>query len=122
MSDEKEDLERGVFEEWYCSSISESIGLERYPNGCFCHPEAENMYLAWCAAKSHAGKSKWISVKDRLPEADGTYLGFNNNAGMVEAVKFYKCHTGKGLFHDHHILNVTHWQAFPPPPAEQSDA
>ena len=46
--------ERKAFEEWYCSSISESIGLERYPNGCFCNPETENMYLAWCAAKSHA--------------------------------------------------------------------
>ena len=46
MTDVKEDLERKAFEEWYCSSISESIGLERYPNGCYCNPEAENMYLS----------------------------------------------------------------------------
>ena len=54
MTDVKENLEREAFEEWYCSSISESIGLERYPNGCYCNPEAENMFSAWCAAKSHA--------------------------------------------------------------------
>ena len=38
MSNEKEDLEREAFEEWYYESIIESIGLERYPNCCFCNP------------------------------------------------------------------------------------
>nr|DAK13162.1 MAG TPA: Protein of unknown function (DUF551) [Caudoviricetes sp.] len=118
MTDVKEDLERKAFEEWYCSSISESIGLERYPNGCYCNPEAENMYLSWCAAKSHATQSKWISVEDRLPEVNGRYLGFNNNTGRAGAVEFYKPYNWKGIFHNHHILDVTHWQPLPEPPAQ----
>lgn len=120
MTDGKEDLEREAFEEWYCSGISESIGLERYPNGCYCNPEAENMYLAWCAAKSHAGKSEWISVKDRLPDTEMTVLVCNERgeifsswASDVDVFWFY-------LEEDDN--RVTHWQQLPEPPAEQSDA
>ena len=74
MTPERIEQERKAFEEWYCSKTSESIGLKRYPNGHFRNPETENMYLAWCAAKSHAEQSEWISVKDRLPEKEGYYL------------------------------------------------
>ena len=122
MTDEKEDLEREAFEEWYCRSISESIGLERYPNGCFCNPEAENMYLAWCVAKSHAEKSAWISVEDRLPEV-----------GKIVAVCYFKhneivCDKGE-IMDDtwdnawvvrddrrYSLTDVTHWQPLPEPP------
>lgn len=76
----------------------------------------EHIEFAWEMWQARAAQSEWISVEERLPEVNGTYLGFNNNAGMVGAVKFYKCHTGKGLFHDHRILNVTHWQPLPEPP------
>lgn len=55
MTDGKEDLERKAFEEWYYESIGDKqLPLDKYENGCFCNPEAENMYLAWCAAKSRA--------------------------------------------------------------------
>ena len=74
MTPERIEQERKAFEEWYCSKTSESIGLKRYPNGRFRNPETENMYLAWCAAKSHAEQSEWISVEDRLPEKEGYYL------------------------------------------------
>ena len=117
MTPEKIEQERKAFEEWYYDSIGDTrLPLDKHKNGCYCNPNAEDMFTAWCAAKSRPAQSEWISVEERLPEVNGTYLGFNNNAGMVGAVKFYKCHTGKGLFHDHRILNVTHWQPLPEPP------
>ncbi len=114
MTPEQLELEREAFEEWYCSSISESIGLERYPNGCFCNPEAEDMYLAWCVAKSHAEKSAWISVEDRLPETETTVLIctergdiFSSWASNEDVFWFY------GEEEDNRI---THWQPLPEPP------
>lgn len=130
MTDEKEDLERKAFEEWYCSSISESIGLERYPNGCYCNPEAENMYLAWCAAKSHAEKSKWISVEDRMPEC-------RNNLEQFLIVCKWDSGVEKHFYRVSNVLNiskhvyfgdvpcdasVTHWQPLPAPPTTDPDA
>lgn len=116
MTDEKEDLEREAFEEWYCRSISESIGLERYPNGCFCNPEAENMYLAWCVAKSHAEKSAWISVEDRQPEpykrvlvalSDGSIEVDRHIPDDDPTMEWINCGS--------HVY-VTHWQPLPEPP------
>ena len=128
MTDGKEDLERKAFEEWYCSSISESIGLERYPNGCYCNPEEENMYIAWCAAKSHATQSEWISVEDRLPEIGARVLlcgRYENQAiiaycatGYFDSIT-YREHWGADI---NDVAEVTHWQPLPVPPAEQSDA
>lgn len=137
MNDEKEDLEREAFEEWYCSSISESIGLERYPNGCFCNPEAENMYLAWCAAKSHAAQSEWISMEDKSPE-DGQEVNILLNTGEVR-IALHELGTIRGSFTKGHYFtgdiyhidgaeyncsvygdDVTHWQPLPEPP-EQGD-
>ena len=121
MTDEKEDLERKAFEEWYYEGVGDKrFPLDKYENGCYCNPEAENMFSAWCAAKNHAEKSKWISVKDRLPDAETTVLVCNERgeifsswASDVDVFWFY-------LEEDDN--RVTHWQQLPEPPAEQSDA
>ena len=128
MSDEKEDLEREAFEEWYCSSISESIGLERYPNGCFCNLETENMYLAWCAARSHTAQSKWISVEDRMPEIDEFVLVLRAWDGKLsQCVDKLELHhdceepEGKQDWYDFlysYICEITHWQPLPEPPKQ----
>lgn len=127
MIDGKEDLEREAFEEWYYESIGDKrLPLDKYENGCFCNPEAENMYLAWCAAKSHAEKSKWISVEDRMPEIGAMVLlcGKYEN----EVIIAY-CATGyfDGITYREHwgadingTAEVTHWQTLPKPP-EQGD-
>lgn len=129
MTNEKEDLEREAFEEWYCSSISESIGLERYPNGCFCNPEAENMYLAWCAAKSHAEKSKWISVEDRMPEHHSLILAawrplkggsYRVDAFIYDATSQEYSSLNSGNKLNNKVASVTYWQPLPEPP-EQGD-
>ena len=115
--------ERKAFEEWYCSKTSESIGLKRYPNGRFRNPETENMYLAWCAAKSHAEQSEWISVKDRLPEIDEFVLVCRNWRG-----KLVQCVDRIRLYYDREkpkeeqkwygfmYSDITHWQPLPLPP------
>lgn len=117
MTPERIEKERSAFEAWH----KETFGYlpKKYKDGTFMSPSRadevnpQDMFEGWLA---NAAQSEWISVEERLPEVNGTYLGFNNNAGMVGAVKFYKYHTGKGLFHDHRILNVTHWQPLPEPP------
>lgn len=124
MTDVKEDLERKAFEEWYCSSISESIGLERYPNGCYCNPEAENMYLAWCAAKSHAEKPKWISVEDRLPDYKNETEQFmticqwedHPNTYFYRVQRLVKI--SKHIYFDNEPCNAKtiFWQPLPAPP------
>jgi hypothetical protein len=52
---------------------------------------------------------EWISVKDRLPEKEGTYIVHGNLGGVF------------GLFYDDMLSNsfkqmVTHWMPFPEPP------
>lgn len=121
MTPEQLELEREAFEEWYCSSISESIGLERYPNGCFCNPEAEDMYLAWCAAKSHAEKSEWISVEDKLPENSACYLGAHEVPfadGLGIGIYYFDAENKVFRMNPNGIIItiVTHWQPMPEPP------
>ena len=56
---------------------------------------------------------RWISVKDRLPEAAGWYLVFYNGSQMQ--VAFFK---GKKWPFDNHYHKVTHWMPLPKPPKE----
>ena len=117
MTPEKIEQESKAFEAWYARTYLPTPvhgrTFNKYPTGVYHLQHTQDAWQAW---QARAAQSEWISVEERLPEVNGTYLGFNNNAGMVGAVKFYKCHTGKGLFHDHRILNVTHWQPLPEPP------
>ncbi len=116
MTDE-EDLERKAFEEWYYESVGDKrLPLDKYENGCYCNPEAENMFSAWCVAKSHAKKSEWISVKDRLPDAETAVLVCNERgeifsswAGDVDVFWFS---------FEEDDNRVTHWQQLPEPPAQ----
>ena len=69
MTPERIEQERKAFEEWYYDSIGDTrLPLDKYENGCYCNPNAEDMFTAWCAAKSHSAQSEWISVEDRLPD------------------------------------------------------
>lgn len=122
MTDVKEDLERKAFEEWYCSKTSESIGMNRYPNGRFRNPETENMYLAWRAAKSHAEEYGWISVEDRLPE-NGTMVLMCGKYKEQDVISFaavgylseygWSEHLGEGICG---MADITHWMPLPNPP------
>ena len=75
MTPERIEQERKAFEEWYYDSIGDTrLPLDKHENGCYCNPNAEDMFTAWCAAKSHSAQSEWISVEERLPEEKRHYL------------------------------------------------
>lgn len=66
-----------------------------------------------------AEKTRWISVKDRMPEDDATYLVYGRNGyGIVFAVYYGD---GEWLTCDD-LTNitrfVTHWMPLPKPPKE----
>ncbi len=66
-----------------------------------------------------AKKTSWISVKDRMPEDDATYLVYGRNGyGIVFAVYYGD---GEWLTCDD-LTNitrfVTHWMPLPEPPKE----
>ncbi len=64
MTPERIEQERKAFEEWYYDSIGDTrLPLDKYENGCYCNPNAEDMFTAWCAAKSHSAQPEWISVE-----------------------------------------------------------
>ena len=121
--------ERKAFEEWYYESIGDKrLPLDKYENGCYCNPEEENMFTAWCAAKSHAEKSKWISVEDRHPEIGARVLlcgKYENQAiiaycatGYFDSIT-YREHWGADI---NDVAEVTHWQTLPEPPTTDPDA
>lgn len=84
MTPERIEQERKAFEEWYYESIGDKrLPLDKHENGCYCNPEEENMFTAWCAAKSHAAQSEWISVKDRLPGIGEFVLVFRSWDGKL---------------------------------------
>ena len=127
MTPERIELEREAFEEWYYEGIGDKrLPLDKYENGCYCNPEAENMFSAWCAAKNHAEKSEWISVEDRLPGIGEFVLVFRNWDGKlsqcVDRLELHHdCEKPEGeqdwydfLYSD--IYEVTHWQPLPQPP------
>ena len=63
---------------------------------------------------------EWISVKDRLPEHKGNYLGFTGSTTMVG---YYK---GNGVWwvwlNDREGENLfTHWMPLPPVPEEEKN-
>ena len=103
---------------------------EAYKNG---YEQGKNDALA----KDNNVPSKWISVKDRLPEEDGKYLVFEQSNGRTctEVLRFAKdarkvdkydfkdCWKNTWYEYDsewgHYTVNsVTHWMPLPQPPKE----
>ena len=127
MTPERIEQERKAFEEWYYDSIGDTqLPLDKHENGCYCNPNAEDMFTAWCAPKSRPAQSEWISVEDRLPGMDEFVLVFRNWDG-----KLSQCVDRLELHHDcekpegeqdwydflySNIYEVTHWQPLPEPP------
>lgn len=59
--------------------------------------------------------SNWISVKDRLPDRDGTYLVATKNRAVM-MTHFYIV-DGHGFFSGGKLSrHITHWMPLPEPP------
>lgn len=115
MTPERIEQERKAFEEWYYDSIGDTrLPLDKHGNGCYCNPNAEDMFTAWCAANSHAEESKWMSVKDRLPETETSVLVCTER-GYI----FLSWASNEDVFwfyNEDEDDRVTHWQPLPEPP------
>lgn len=62
--------------------------------------------------------SEWVSVKDNLPEKDGTYLVATRNHAVL-VTHFYKCNHSFSSTRINRL--VTHWQPLPSPPGEEEE-
>jgi len=122
MTPERIEQERKAFEEWYYDSIGDTrLPLDKYENGCYCNPIAEDMFTAWCTAKSRAAQSEWISVEERLPEEKRNYLTCHA-AGVARVCQF----DGKKFSYWEYdeeewefvevICIPDYWQSLPEPP------
>lgn len=58
----------------------------------------------------------WISVKDRLPERDGSYIVHSSKSGSVFVAHFWAGH--RRWSQKSHNKYITHWMPLPEPPAE----
>ena len=79
--------------------------------------EAE--YLADYLVKNGVMVQEWISVKDRLPEDSGYYLGVYKDKldGSISIAfdMYVKCKAGEWWENDF-MRDVTHWMPLPHPP------
>ena len=66
--------------------------------------------------------SEWISVKDRLPEKDDTYLVYivANNVPKDKGITTlrYTNLSKRFIYEDVYLFTVTHWMPLPEPPKE----
>ena len=74
---------------------------------------------ALAIAISALEKTKWISVKDRLPEKNQAVLGWykdNPFAGYTYGVVSWNGRGWVFVYAQRYVTNVTHWMQMPEPP------
>ena len=66
----------------------------------------------WCPLRP---APEWISVEERLPEAEGWYLTFNeaSPSGFSNVDKWMP---GRWIIAESNMVHVTHWMPLPEPP------
>ncbi len=79
------------------------------------------------AVDTESLQPQWISVKDRLPDADegDDFLAVSKNGNFVFEAYFVRdCGRGKNLWHDGcgNFYEVTHWMPLPELPKEEYNA
>lgn len=79
------------------------------------------------AVDTESLQPQWISVKDRLPDADegDDFLAVSKNGNFVFEAYFVRdCGRGKNLWNDGcgNFYEVTHWMPLPEPPKEEYNA
>lgn len=75
---------------------------------------------ALCTALIALENSKWVSVKDRLPEKRGLYLCYYKYEPDSPNVICENTYLGSGLWQSE-MSKITHWMPIPEPPEEEDD-
>ena len=128
MTPEQIEQERIAFEAWYIkygnhTEQDKCLYLGRNPNtNMYTIPHIQDMWRGWLARAKQTG---WISVEDKLPEADAIVLAVvrnNPEVGLFSLVDFgddglrWSIVTIEGVC-PVDDLRITHWQPLPQPPA-----
>lgn len=73
------------------------------------------------ALRAASGGAGWVSVKERVPEADGEVLTyFQDQVGIL--IWRNRWHWASGMvMQNADAIEVTHWQPLPPAPTEGGD-
>ena len=125
MTPEQIKQERAAFEAWH----KETFGYlpKKYKDGTFMSSSRadevnpQDMFEGWLARAEQTG---WISVEDKLPEADAIVLAVvrnNPEVGLFSLVDFgddglrWSIVTIEGVC-PVDDLHITHWQPLPRPP------
>lgn len=115
--------ERAEFERWFTSQYhtgdrpsgdSRDYSVQKDSRGRYLWLRAAVAWRAWRARSELGSKSRWISVKDQLPDPETTVLVctergyiFTSWASDVDVFWFYD---------EEEDDRVTHWQPLPAPP------
>jgi len=97
---------------------------ESTANECGCTPDPRTRFIQATSVIIRTAMlealPKWISVKERLPEADERVLAFRSNDYQRVEIEFYykQDRWSSGFYHDgEQDTNVTHWMPLPESPA-----
>ena len=129
MIPERIKQEREAFEAWVTRTWREDAA-DKEADGSYTHPETEMQFSAWCAAKSHATQSEWISVEDRMPECRNNLEQFLIACKWDSGLEKHFYRVSNVLNISKHVYfgdvpcdaSVTHWQPLPAPPTTDPDA
>ena len=73
------------------------------------------------AAEEYANQSKWISVKERLPNKNLEVLCYSESLGVISDRLTHILETGDAWFYgdrEEYCTDVTYWQPLPNPPTK----
>jgi hypothetical protein len=115
-------LQKTHWHGWVCRERLDMLGGPvQYPAGLDYEEQEDYAFQQWlksAAPLSTSGGSGWVSVAERLPEADGEYLVYGNctNSGeSIDIAKFSAYEEGEPrVFHKYN--QPTHWRFLPSPP------
>lgn len=133
MTPKQIEQERAAFEAWYCEyhQIPEPHRAMFTNRSSPCEEKYEGTagHTAWQAWRARAEQTGWISVEDKLPEADAIVLAVvrnNPEVGLFSLVDFgddglrWSIVTIEGVC-PVDDLRITHWQPLPQPPEGEKE-
>ena len=115
--------ERAEFERWFTSQYytgdrpsgdSRDYSVQKDGRGRYLWLRAAVAWRAWRARSELGSKSRWISVKDQLPDPETTVLVCNERGEIFSS--WASDITVFWFYGEEEDNRITHWQPLPAPP------
>ena len=115
--------ERAEFEHWFTSQYhtgdrprgdSRDYSVPKGGRGRYLWLRAAVAWRAWRARSELGSKSRWISVKDQLPDPETTVLVCNERGEIFSS--WASDITVFWFYGEEEDNRITHWQPLPAPP------